>query len=821
MQMIQGHGLDLVIDELRRLRYQTADVQAATSIAASLVLGRFARANLAETEPVGNAVGSNEETAGGGGSASSSAVLLGQSDLASGVENRCACFRGVAQIGVQIASALTYAHARGVVHRDIKPSNLLLDTAGVVWVTDFGLAKTSDLGMTVTGDIVGTVRYMVPERFRGQCDVRADLYALGLTLYELLTLRPAFGSEDRLQLIEQIRRDEPATPRSMDRKVPRDLETLVLKAIDKDPRRRYQSADELGADLQRFLAGEPVLARRIGLPERSVRWVRRNPAMAGLAMAVLVAMAVSGLGFSYWLQQRHAGAARLALAFKEATLLRDQAMRDSADLARWQAARQAVERARTALAEAGDIASRQQLAALDAQVAVGAQAADRDHLLLEKLIDIRSAYADDPDGSATDIAYLEAFRAGEVDVDRITSQTAAARIAARPESVRQALVTALDHWTTVRRRGKSKLVAIARAADPDPERDAVRAAAASEDHAQLLEQLRPFVECPRPLEWSPATLVLLANTLAEAGDVEAGVRVLRQASGVYPTDVWVQYTRGILLQRLSPPRWDEAIAAYSAARALRPELAHEQAHALDRCGRAEESEAVLRDLVHRRPLVARHLTCLAAHLKRRGRAEPAAPFLEQAVAAGHEAVRARPNDVAAHHRLGLALWHQGHLDEAIACCRKAIELNPKYADAHAVLGGVLDEKGCIDEAIASYRTAIKLEPKDPVSHSDLGIVLRNKGRVDEATASLRKAIELDPKYALAQLILGAILCDVRHDYDGAIACFRKTIELDASYPAAHANMGLAPCAKARLAMRSPLSARLSSSIRSPGTLITA
>ena len=104
-----------------------------------------------------------------------------------------------------MAAALAYAHARGIVHRDIKPSNLLLDTAGVVWITDFGLAKAEDDGLTQTGDILGTLRYMAPERFRGEGDGRADVYALGLTLYELLTLRPAFDSPDRLQLIEQIK----------------------------------------------------------------------------------------------------------------------------------------------------------------------------------------------------------------------------------------------------------------------------------------------------------------------------------------------------------------------------------------------------------------------------------------------------------------------------------------------------------------------------------------------------------------------------------------------------------------------------------------
>src|SRR5205823_467806 len=144
--------------------------------------------------------------------------------------------RAVARLGVQIAEALEYAHAQGVLHRDVKPSNLLLDSHGTVWVTDFGLAKATDSAdLTHTGDVVGTVRYMAPERFRGACDARSDVYALGLTLYELLTRRPAFAATNRLTLIDQIARLDPPRPRTHDPRIPRDLETIVMKAIDKDP----------------------------------------------------------------------------------------------------------------------------------------------------------------------------------------------------------------------------------------------------------------------------------------------------------------------------------------------------------------------------------------------------------------------------------------------------------------------------------------------------------------------------------------------------------------------------------------------------------
>ena len=237
-----------------------------------------------------------------------SAVLPGQSDISTATSNRRAYCRSVAQIGVQTASALAYAHSRGIIHRDIKPGNLILDTAGNVWVTDFGLAKTGDGGLTHTGDILGTVRYMSPERFRGHCDVRADVYGLGMTLYELLTLQPAYASGDRLKLIELIRQTEAPGPRSIDRRIPRDLETIVMKAIDKDPKRRYQSADEMGDDLQRFVNDEPVTARRAGSVERLGRWCRRNPLPASL-LAVIALVFLAGFAGVLW-QWRVAESAR-------------------------------------------------------------------------------------------------------------------------------------------------------------------------------------------------------------------------------------------------------------------------------------------------------------------------------------------------------------------------------------------------------------------------------------------------------------------------------------------------------------------------------
>lgn len=178
----------------------------------------------------------------------------------------------------------------------MKPSNLLLDLQGTVWIADFGLARTSDDSLTQPGDLVGTLRYMAPERFRGDCTEQSDVYSLGLTLYELLTLQAAFDETDKPRLIRSVTHDSPAAPREIDARIPRDLETVVLKAIAREPLARYQSARDMADDLQRFLAGRPIVARRTSLAERFVLWTRRNPTVAALLSIVAVLIVLLAVG---------------------------------------------------------------------------------------------------------------------------------------------------------------------------------------------------------------------------------------------------------------------------------------------------------------------------------------------------------------------------------------------------------------------------------------------------------------------------------------------------------------------------------------------
>jgi eukaryotic-like serine/threonine-protein kinase len=309
MQFIQGQSLDSVLGEVRHLRRRDATPAAqranespglAASVAQGLMTGQFSErgpdAGKDKPEPPPTLKSPNEDalrTSVGTVSDAhgSTSAILSQPDAQ--------YYRSVAGVGVQVAEALAYAHQQGILHRDIKPSNLLLDTQGTVWVTDFGLAKEEGTdNLTATGDLVGTLRYLAPERFQGCSEPRSDVYSLGLTLYEMLTLRPAFEACERVQLMQRILHEEPPRPRRLDGRIPRDLETIVLKAMAREPGQRYPSAVALAEDLRRFLADRPVLARRSPAWERTWRWCRRNPLVASLLPFVSLLLVTIAVGSS-------------------------------------------------------------------------------------------------------------------------------------------------------------------------------------------------------------------------------------------------------------------------------------------------------------------------------------------------------------------------------------------------------------------------------------------------------------------------------------------------------------------------------------------
>ncbi len=312
MQLIEGAPLNDVVREVDRLRKSGAqgvgNPQSQSTAVAQLLMSTAAHespsAFASRTQADGFAstvlsADSSAYVAGGNSKATDEEDSSSDSPLAEPTMPAQVNFdrlsntqytRLIAGLGLQVAEALHYAHSHGIMHRDIKPANLMLDHSGNVWVTDFGLAKSTDENASHSGAIVGTLRFMSPERFRGLGDASSDVYALGATLYEMLVLRPAFSGEDEVSLMRAIQQTEAPRLRTLDRHLPRDLETIVHKALEKEPARRYPSAQEMADDLRRYINGEPIRARRVTVPERLWLWAKKNRTVAILLSLLIVGL---------------------------------------------------------------------------------------------------------------------------------------------------------------------------------------------------------------------------------------------------------------------------------------------------------------------------------------------------------------------------------------------------------------------------------------------------------------------------------------------------------------------------------------------------
>ncbi len=311
MQMIEGASLADIIGQLKRWSEPTmAETVQQTSPDASDVLDDYL-ASASDTAPSAK----HDET-----QASAWATYS-----TVGTKNASAHCRAVAKLGIQAAEALDHAHDLDVVHRDIKPANLLVDARGNLWVTDFGLARLQGDGeLTMTGDVVGTYRYMSPEQALGKnsvVDHRTDIYSLGATLYELLTLAPVYEGSCHQELLVSITSRDPVPPRRVNRSIPTDLETIVLKAMAKEPEGRYATAHELAEDLRCFLDNRPISAKRPTVMERTAKWSRRHKTVVASAVIVLL-LAVIGLAVSNVLVAHER--AKTHAAYEEAAKKRDE-----------------------------------------------------------------------------------------------------------------------------------------------------------------------------------------------------------------------------------------------------------------------------------------------------------------------------------------------------------------------------------------------------------------------------------------------------------------------------------------------------------------
>jgi serine/threonine protein kinase len=297
MQFIDGVTLTEVIRQLRVERDGGPAAEALPSTAAYV----------AGQEPTSFAVGL--------GPVSSKADTVLQALSTQSSTHGAPRFDQASRLGIQAAEALEHAHDQGVIHRDIKPANLLVDDRGHLWVTDFGLAQfNADAGLTMTGDLMGTMRYMSPEQAMAKrvvIDHRTDIYSLGVTLYELLALEPPFRGDDRQEVLRQVLFEEPKPLRQQNKEVPVDLETIVLKCLEKNPNDRYATAQEVADDLRRFLEDKPIQAKRPSLRQRLGKWTQRHSGLVRVGLAGLFLVTAVSLvsAVLIWQQMRRVDAA--------------------------------------------------------------------------------------------------------------------------------------------------------------------------------------------------------------------------------------------------------------------------------------------------------------------------------------------------------------------------------------------------------------------------------------------------------------------------------------------------------------------------------
>jgi serine/threonine protein kinase/tetratricopeptide (TPR) repeat protein len=752
-------------------------------------------------------------------------------------------YKSVAELGIQAAEALEHAHSLGIVHRDIKPANLMIQSSPLappgrgaggeglhLWITDFGLARTaSDAGLTMTGDVLGTLRYMSPEQAmakHGLVDHQTDVYSLGVTLYELLTGTPAVEGKDREEILNAITLNEPRPPRGLNSAIPQDLETIVLKALEKNPTDRYATAKEFADDLRHYLEDRPIRARRPSLVHRARKWGRRHRAVMVAGIVCLIVTMAAAIGSVAWIlgdqtARRNEAEGKLRETLEAAEpLLRRGNPSDP----------QLIAEAQTAelLVGEGMLGSEWRRRAEQLQKDVRMLAA------LEAIqLDQARVRGENFDLSDTAAGFASAFQEYGINLEALESKETSEVV--RQSAIRDQLAAGLDFWAYFLahkgdQEGADRLFAFARQTDNNPWRNRLREVIGpgKKIPVDLLRSL-PVEEMP------PATLVLLAGVLAfqtrfvtpEA--LQAAAELLRRAQQRYPADFWLNHQLAwMLANNVQPPRLEEAIGYYRAAVALRPQspgtflnfgaalkkkgdvlgaiAAYREAirlksdyasakgeltETLADTGQIDEAITTCREWIRNNPDSVPDLLNLGYALMKNGQ-------IDEAITAHKEAIRLDPSDSKAHGHFGYLLAVKGRFDEAIREYQEALRSNPNNFEAHLNLGTEIGKKGRLAEAAQEFARVISLKPDLAQAHVNLEIALRSQGRSDDAIKACREFVRLIPNHPEAHYRLACNLRD-KGSTEEAIKYFRETVRLKPEYADAHCNLGFALLKEGRFA----------------------
>jgi serine/threonine protein kinase/tetratricopeptide (TPR) repeat protein len=683
---------------------------------------------------------------------------------------------------VPVCQAIQHAHQKGIIHRDLKPSNVLVtlyDGKPVPKVIDFGVAKAIEQRLTERtlftqyGTMVGTLEYMSPEQAEMSAlgvDTRSDIYALGVLLYELLTgntplthqrlkeaayveilriikeeepPRPSTRLSDSGEALASISAQRHMEPAKLTKLVRGELDWIVMKTLEKDRNRRYETANGFALDVQRTLNDEPVQACPSSAWYRFRKFTRRHKTV--LVTAGVVALVVLlGVGSVGWIVRDRATQRTKTANEVEEALRNAEALYGRGQLPE---ANSSAQRAQALLATGRGSEELKQR--------VAEWLADLD--LVGTLDEIRQLWPDRGQRE-THAAYAKAFHDFGIDVKNLAAPEAAAAIAARP--IQSDLLVALDMWalkeppdSAVRRH----LLEIIGALDQDRWRIQVREAVVRRD----LRRLRELAAPEETLGESIPTLDLLGSALGgtedDLGDTEAAVALYRKVRHEHPGEFRFNQALAFYLSKTGPPQWDEAIRYGTVAVASRPGSA------------------------------AAHCT-LGAALLGKGR-------YAEAIAEGRQAIHLKPDHAPAHNVLGSALASQGLWDEAITSLDEALRLQPDLAPARASLGLAWWRKAnagnwaeAWGKAEAAYREAIRCKPNFAEAHNLLGVLLMNTKRLDEALTQFTEAAQLNPNLPQPRFFLGLTLLR-KNQLEESIPAFREALRCDPDSPQFKAGLG--------------------------------
>jgi tetratricopeptide (TPR) repeat protein len=706
------------------------------------------------------------------------------------------------ELFVHLCQAVQHAHQKGIIHRDLKPSNVLVtmqDGKPVVKVIDFGIAKA--LGQQLTdktlftgfAQMVGTPLYMSPEQAalsNVDVDTRSDVYSLAVLLYELLTGTTPFTKE-RLQqaaydeMRRIIREEEPprpsaristlgqasitvsaqrkSDPKRLSQLCRGELDWLVMKALEKDRNRRYESASAFAADVQRYLADEPVQACPPSAWYRFHKFARRRKAGLAFAGMILAFLLVLGGGIGWVVGDR---SAREKVREREAEEALDRAA-ELVEQGQWRDATAWAQRAKVVL-DGGKARPRfyQRLDEIQADLKMVERLAE----IRIQLSNVRDEFFD---SQSVDVESARAFREYGIDVEAIGVQEAASAL--RGRRIWLELVLALDEWADVRsdlkplEKSWKHLLAVAQAADSDELRNQLRRALETRprNRAALTRMAasEQLVNLPAP------TLVLLGRYLYQSGKAETAVAVLRQAQRRFPNDFWINHWLGFYLMK--SPHWQEALPFLLTAQALRPESPGARINlswALAKKGEHAWDLAVCQEAVRIKP-------DYATAWLRLGGAHINLGQQDKALACYSRAIDLKPDHATAWHDRGNVHTRLGQHDQALADYSKAVELKPDLAEAWDGRGVVHGKLGQQDKALADHSKAIRLKRDYPEAWYNRGVVYSNLGQLKKALADYTEAIRLKPDYTSAWLSRAATHAKLGQ-LDNALADSGKAIELE-------------------------------------------